>query len=88
MWTDLAEAAGQSRDSLLAQLKQTCFNGWPSEDPPLNPKQAFAAEKDGVEFSAWDFSSQHDVQLRLYFVERAGKKPRSMAPGATRVVAW
>jgi hypothetical protein len=28
-----------------------------------------------VKFSAWDFTSQHDVRLRLYFMELAGTKP-------------
>ena len=34
-------------------------------------KRAFSVERDGVRFSAWDFTSQHDVPLRLYLLENA-----------------
>lgn len=59
--------AGSINDPLRAK----CFAGWPEEGEPLAPQRAFAAERDGVRFSAWDFTSQHDVPLRLYFVEPA-----------------
>lgn len=42
---------------------------------PLAPKPAFSVERDGLKFSAWDFTSQHDVSLRLYFLESADGKP-------------
>jgi len=65
----------QQRESLLVTLKEKTFRGWPAEDTPLDAKPAFSAERDEVRFSAWDFTSQHDVRLRLYFVERVGAKP-------------
>lgn len=52
-------------------LRAKCFNGWPAEGEPLEPRRAFAVERAGVRFSAWDFISQHDVPLRLYFMESA-----------------
>jgi dienelactone hydrolase len=65
----------QQHESLLATLKEKTFGGWPAEDTPLDAKPAFSAERDGVKLSAWDFTSQHDVRLRLYFVELTGAKP-------------
>lgn len=59
----------QQRESLLATLKEKTFGGWPAEDTPLDPKEVFSVERDGLKFSAWDFTSQHDVRLRLYFLE-------------------
>ncbi len=75
-----AAEAKQQRDSLLAQLKEKSFGGWPAEDIPLDAKQMVSAESSGLKFSAWDFTSQHDVRLRLYFIERAGAKPAGRVP--------
>jgi hypothetical protein len=65
-------AAGEAkskRESLVATLKQKSFNGWPAEDLPLDAKPAFSVERDGVKLSAWDFTSRHEVPLRIYFLE-------------------
>jgi hypothetical protein len=48
--------------------------GWPADDLPLEPKLAFSTEREGLKLSAWDFTSQHDVPLRLYLVEDAASK--------------
>jgi dienelactone hydrolase len=69
-----AEAVKQRRESLLAVLKEKSFGGWPAEDLPLEAKQAFSVVRDGLKFSAWDFTSQHDVRLRLYFLELVAAK--------------
>ncbi len=69
-----AEAAKQQRESLIATLREKSFKGWPAEDLPLDAKKAFSAESNGLRLSAWDFTSQHDVRLRLYFLEAAGTK--------------
>jgi hypothetical protein len=65
-----------------ALLLAKCFNGWPVEGEPLAPQRAFAVERAGLKFSAWDFTSQHDVPLRLYLVEPADAKP---AAGVVRL---
>ena len=70
-----AEALKQRRESLLTTLKEKTFGGWPAEDTPLDAKQVFSAEREGLKFSAWDFTSQQEVRLRLYFIERAGDRP-------------
>jgi dienelactone hydrolase len=65
----------QTNQSEAAALLAKCFNGWPAEGEPLEPQRAFAVERDGLKFSAWDFTSQHDVPLRVYFLERAQVPP-------------
>jgi hypothetical protein len=59
----------------LAALRAKVFAGWPAEDAPPDAKPAFVAERDGLRLSAWDFISQHDVRLRIYFLESVSAKP-------------
>ena len=58
-------------DTWLAQLKEKTFRGWPAE-MPLDLKQAWSAEKNGVRMTAYDFTSQEPYRLRLYVAQRAG----------------
>ncbi len=69
-----AGAVRQPRESLLATLKEQSFRGWPADEPPLEVKQVLSAEHLSVKLSAWDFTSQHDVRLRLYLLEPAAAK--------------
>jgi dienelactone hydrolase len=55
-------------------LRDKVFAGWPADDLPLDPQQTIAIERDGLRLRAWDFTSQHDVGLRLYLLEDATKK--------------
>ena len=71
--SEKAESRKQNADDLLAALRGKVFGGWPTEDPPLETKLAFSIERDGVRIKAWDFTSQHDVPLRLYLIEDAAK---------------
>ncbi|HUG17906.1 MAG TPA: acetylxylan esterase, partial [Planctomycetaceae bacterium] len=57
------------------QLQGKSFRGWPQAAPDLNLEPAFSAERDGIRFSAWDFTSQESIRLRLYFAHRANLKP-------------
>jgi dienelactone hydrolase len=57
------------RDSLLARLREKSFNGWPSPDTPLHLNAVIAAQRDGLRLRAWDFTSQHDVRLRLFLLD-------------------
>jgi dienelactone hydrolase len=47
-------------------LVEKSFAGWPAEPGPLDVKEAFTVENEGVRFSAYDFTSQGPVRLRLY----------------------
>jgi hypothetical protein len=65
----------KSAGELRAILRQKVFSGWPEESLALESRRAFSIERDGIRFSAWDFTSQHDVPLRLYFLENAAARP-------------
>jgi hypothetical protein len=69
----LAKPEKKSADELRAILRQKVFSGWPDEAAPLEPKRAFSVERNGIRFSAWNFTSQPDVPLRLYLLENANK---------------
>lgn len=73
---------GKQRDEWLRQLKDKSFRGWPNDSEAsratLDIKPVFSAERDGVRLAAFDFTSQHDVQLRLYIAHRAGLLSRDM----------
>ncbi|MEQ8786035.1 MAG: acetylxylan esterase [Pirellulaceae bacterium] len=56
------------REALLAKT----FRGWPEQDEPLALKEVFSAEHDGVQLSAYDFTSQGAIRLRLYLAHRVG----------------
>jgi dienelactone hydrolase len=68
------EAGAPGAAELATQLREKVFAGWPTDDLPLDPKQIIAIERDGLRLRAWDFTSQHDVGLRLYLLEDAAKK--------------
>ncbi len=63
--------AEMTPDELRAALRENVFSGWPGEDLPLEPKLAFEIKPGDLLFRAWDFTSQHDVSLRLYLLENA-----------------
>ena len=66
------------RDRLVSTLTSKSFAGWPkaSETADLDLDLAFNVEKDGITFSAFDFTSQNHVTLRLYLMRRnAGQNP-------------
>ncbi len=62
----------QTRDAWLQSLQEKSFRAWPADPPPLDVKEAFNAERHGVRFAAYDFTSQEAIRLRLYVAHRAG----------------
>ncbi|MEX2287960.1 MAG: prolyl oligopeptidase family serine peptidase [Planctomycetaceae bacterium] len=66
------------RASWMADLKAKCFRGWPDEAPdgvpPLDIEPVFRAAHGGIELSAYDFTSQQHIRLRLYLAHRADLK--------------
>jgi len=66
--------SAQQRQALLKMLREKSFGGWPTQEQagPLNIKQVFSAERQGIRLSAFDFTSQPHVRLRLYLAHRAG----------------
>lgn len=70
----VAEPAKHTAAELAEVLRKHVFTGWPAGDLPLEPKRMCLVERDGLRFSAWDFASQPDVDLRLYLVEKSDHK--------------
>ena len=60
--------------ALLKMLREKSFGGWPTQEQagPLNIRQVFSTERHGISLSAFDFTSQPHVRLRLYLAHRAG----------------
>jgi len=70
----LAKPGKRTAVELAALLREKVFAGWPADDLPLDPKQTISIERDGLRLRAWDFTSQHDVTLRLYLLEDTAKR--------------
>jgi dienelactone hydrolase len=65
----------------LSILREKSFNGWPcdTEAGPLDITLAFRQERNGIVISAYDFTSQPYVALRLYLLHKAGlTKPKKL----------
>lgn len=65
------DAWEKQRDGWLQQLGDKVFRGWPLPGSPLDLKEAFNVEADGVRLRAFDFVSQQGITLRLYVASRA-----------------
>ena len=82
-FTKVAEAAvpeshadwDESTHNWKTLLKQKSFRGWPGSPPELKLDEAFSVENDGIRLSAWDFTSQNSIRLRLYLAQRSELKP-------------
>ncbi len=61
------------RDGWMKALQEKAFRGWPSEREagPFDIDRVFSAEADGVRLTAFDFSSQPHVRLRLFLLSSA-----------------
>ena len=64
------EAWKTSRDGWRKTLAEKVFRGWPDDPGPLDLQESFTVENNGLRFSAYDFTSQPSIRLRL-FVARA-----------------
>jgi len=62
------------RQDLLKTLREKSFGGWPTQEQagPLNVRQVFSAERHGIRLTAFDFTSQPHVRLRLYLAHQPG----------------
>jgi dienelactone hydrolase len=77
-----AAAWDAQRTSWMTDLPLKAFRGWPDagghEAESLDMRPAFDVERQGLRLSAIDFRSQHDVDLRLYFLHRAALRPADL----------
>ena len=65
------QAWAAARDGWRKALSEKVFRGWPGDPGPLELKEAFSAEKDGLQFAAYDFTSQPSIRLRLHVLRSA-----------------
>jgi len=84
----LAKPETKSADELRAELREKVFSGWPDDNLPPEAKQIFSVQRDNVRFSAWDFTSQHDVSLRIYLLENVSAKPEQVSLQVLNQSAW
>jgi len=75
-----AEEWAKQRKAWMKALREKSFRGWPTEADagPLDIKSVFSVEKHGIRFSAYDFTSQPYVRLRLYTAQWAGLKEKDI----------
>ena len=88
---ETSEAWAKQRDGWMEALRQKCFRGWPTDADagPLDVKEAFAVEKEGVSLKAYDVTPQPHVRLRLYVAHRAGlDKPELLVLNALDDQGW
>lgn len=68
------QAWDRQKSAWLTALREKSFRGWPTDPAALEVKQAFRSTHGDVELSAYDFTSQEEIRLRLYVAHRAGLK--------------
>ena len=58
----------------MRMLRQKSFHGWPrpAQVVPLDMKCVFSVKCEDIQLSAYDFTSQPNVRLRLYMAHKAG----------------
>jgi len=63
----------KQRERWMKALREKSFRGWPTQAQTgsLDIRQVFSVERHGIRFSAFDFTSQPHVRLRLYLAHRA-----------------
>lgn len=69
-------AYSELKNEKLAALRAKVFRGWPThlegDTSSLNLTHAFSSTSGGVTLSAYDFTSQEPIRLRLYVAHRTG----------------
>jgi hypothetical protein len=82
---DSAAGWASQRDAWLRGLRDKVFRGWPGEtageaagNPARDLREVFYAESHGIRLAAYDFTSEHDIRLRLFVAHRAGLKPSEL----------
>jgi len=68
-----ADEWAKLREMWMKALLEKSFRGWPTEAEAgsLDIQQVFSLERHGIRFSAFDFTSQPHVRLRLYLTHPA-----------------
>lgn len=84
-----AAAWAKQRAAWMGVLKQRSFAAWPEQSAALDLKESFNAERDGLHLTAYDFTSQEHIRLRLYLLRRAGlQQPEQVTLKVLDDVDW
>jgi hypothetical protein len=81
----------RQRKAWMKSLQEKSFRGWPTQKQagPLDVKRKFSVSRDGVRFSAFDFTSQPHVRLRLYLAHQAElDKPKTIVLNVLNEQGW
>jgi hypothetical protein len=77
------------RDDWLSGLREKSFAGWPSDEPLHDVQPVLEVERDGVRFTAKDFTSQGAIRLRLHSLQPANlKSPQRVTVRVLDDAAW
>jgi acetyl esterase/lipase len=68
---------GQSREWFQA-LRNQVFRGWAEKPPELNPRPAADVRHNGLRLRAYDFTSEDQVELRLWLLTAASVETPSL----------
>ena len=85
------EKWAKQRKAWMRNLRNKSFRGWPkpAQAGPLDIDSVFSAKHGGIQFSAFDFTSQPNVRLRLYLAGRAGHdKPEAVTLNILDEKGW
>ena len=78
-FTRLAKTSGEpDSPAILRALQQKTFRAWPRKAAPLNPRQIARTEKDGIELSVLEYTSQDPFRLRAYIAKPIGVKLKGL----------
>jgi hypothetical protein len=77
------------KEAWMKDLREKVFRGWPSDEQPLDVKQVFSVERQGVRLTAIEFTSQSSVRLRLYFAHHGPlSKAKELRLNVYAPTAW
>ena len=81
----------KQRKAWMKTLRKRSFRAWPrrTQAGPLDIECLFSVKRGGIQFSAFDFTSQPHVRLRLYLAHRTGlDKPRMVTLNVLDEQRW
>jgi hypothetical protein len=80
--------SGRSKE-WLQELREKVFRGWSSKPPALDPRAAADVKHDGLRLRAFDFTSEEDVELRLWLLTAEKvEKPTLVVLTAVDEAGW
>jgi cephalosporin-C deacetylase-like acetyl esterase len=85
------EKWAKQRKAWMKALRKKSFRGWPKQAQagPLNIQRVFSAKHGGIQLSAFDFTSQPNVHLRLYLTSSAKlNKPEAVLLNVLDEKGW